>query len=80
MPDIEPLNGIPDIFVTDDPNIVILWQKTGTIAEIALRHMPRGLAYSVMLSRVVNEIRTAYGADTARRMLAGFIEQESDLA
>jgi len=79
MPELEPLNGIPDVFVSD-PNIVILWQKTGTITEIALRHMPRGLAYSVMLSRLVKEIRGAYGPDTTRRLLAGFIERSSDLA
>lgn len=78
MPEVEPLKSVPSIF-TADPNVIILWEKIGVIADVALKHMPRGLAYSVMLSRLVLEIREAYGPITARRLLAGFIEGEQGL-
>lgn len=78
MPEIEPLKSVPTLFGSD-PHVIILWDKIGVISEIALKHMPRGLAYSVMLSRLVREMREAYGPDTTRRLLGGFIEQSDDL-
>lgn len=78
MPEIEPINEPPDAFASD-PDTIILWQKTGAIIDLAMKHMARGMVFSVMLSRLTREVRWAYGEHTAKRLLQGFVDTTEDL-
>ena len=59
----------PALETDSDPEIRALWDDTGGLVEDALARMQRGSAFSVMLGRLVHELRRAYGTEDARHII-----------
>jgi hypothetical protein len=60
---------IPGPEIDSDPDAVALWDQTGKLIGNALAQMERGRVFSIMLGRLQHELRDAYGAENARKVL-----------
>jgi predicted lipase len=61
--------------VDPDPEIPALWDDTGGLIEDALARVERGKAFSVILGRLVEELRQTYGTEDARRIILQLIQE-----
>jgi hypothetical protein len=51
-----------------------LWNETGNFIGTALAHMERGKAFSIILGRLQHELREAYGAENARKVMQAIMD------
>ena len=65
---------IPGPETDSDPEAVALWDQTGKFIGVALAQMDRGTAFSIVLGRLQLELRDAYGAENARKVLHAILE------
>jgi hypothetical protein len=65
---------IPGPEIDSDPDAVALWDQTGKFIGAALAQMDRGTAFSIMLGRLQHELRDAYGAENARKVMHAILE------
>jgi len=65
---------IPGPEIDSDPDATGLWDQTGNFISTALARMERGRAFSIMLGRLQHELRDAYGAENARKVLQAIME------
>src|SRR3954463_7514839 len=65
--------GVKDIGATNYPDATTLWDQTGNFIGTALPRMERGKAFSIMLGRLQQELREAYGAENARKVMQAMI-------
>jgi len=66
---------IPEAEADADPEFRAPWNDTGSLIEDTLVRVARGGAFSVMLGRLVREMRQAYGAEDARRIVLRVIRE-----
>jgi hypothetical protein len=60
---------IPGPEIESDPDARTLWDQTGNFIGTALARMERGKAFSIILGRLHEELRQAYGPENARKVL-----------
>jgi hypothetical protein len=60
--------------IDSDPEAVALWDQTGKFIGAALAPMDRGTAFSIMLGRLQHQLRDAYGAENARKVLQAILD------
>jgi hypothetical protein len=60
--------------IDSDPDAVALWNETGNFIGTALARMERGRAFSIILGRLQQELREAYGTENARKVLQAIME------
>ena len=65
---------IPGPDIESDPDAVALWGQTGNFIGTALAGMERGKAFSIMLGRLQHELREAYGAENARKVMQAIMD------
>jgi hypothetical protein len=65
---------IPGPEIDSDPNAVALWNDTGNFIGTAMARMNRGKALSIMLGRLQHELREAYGAENARKVMQAIMD------
>ena len=65
---------IPGPEIDSDPDAVALWEKTGKFIGTALAGMDREKVFSIMLGRLQHELRDAYGAENARKVLQAILD------
>ena len=65
---------IPGPDIDSDPEAVALWDDTGRFIGTVLAQMERVRAFSIMLGRLQHELRDAYGAENARKVLPAILE------
>ena len=65
---------IPGPEIEADPDATALWNQTGNFIGTALARMERGKAFSIMLGRLQQELRNAYGAQDARKVMQAIME------
>jgi hypothetical protein len=65
---------IPGPEIESDPDANALWVETGNFIGTALARMERGKAFSIMLGRLQHELREAYGAENARKVLQAIMD------
>jgi hypothetical protein len=65
-------SSFPDLNLTQ--RRTALWNETGNFIGTALAQMERGKAFSIMLGRLQRELREAYGAENARRVLQAIMD------
>ena len=65
---------IPGPEMESDPEATALWEQTGSFIGTALARMERGKAFSIILGRLQHELREAYGAENARKVLQAIMD------
>ena len=60
--------------IDDDPDAVMLWNDTGNFIGTALARMERGKAFSIILGRLQDALRQAYGAEDARKVMRAIMD------
>jgi hypothetical protein len=60
--------------IEDDPEATALWDQTGSFIDAAVARMERGKAFSIMLGRLQHELRVAYDAENARKVLQAIMD------
>jgi hypothetical protein len=65
---------VPGPEMDSDPEAVALWERTGKFIGTALAEMERGKAFSIVLGRLQQELRGAYGAENARRVMQAIMD------
>jgi hypothetical protein len=60
--------------IESDPDATALWDETGNFIGTALAGMERSKAFSIMLGRLQYELREAYGAENARKVLPAIMD------
>jgi hypothetical protein len=65
---------VPGLDLESDHEAIGLWYETGNFIGTALARMERGKAFSIMLARLQHELREAYGAEDARKVLQAIMD------
>jgi hypothetical protein len=65
---------IPGPEIDSDPDATALWDQTGKFIGAALARMERGKAFSIILGRLQQELRAAYGAENARKVMQAIMD------
>jgi hypothetical protein len=65
---------IPGPEIESDADAVALWNDTGSFIATALARMERGKAFSIMLGRLQQELREAYGTKNARKVMQAIMD------
>jgi hypothetical protein len=60
--------------IESDPGAVALWDQTGNFIGTALAQMERGKAFSILLGRLQQELREAYGSENARKVMQAIMD------
>jgi hypothetical protein len=65
---------IPGPEIGADSDTTALWDQTGNFISTALARIERGRAFSIILGRLQHELREAYGAENARKVMQAIME------